>query len=144
MIARTRFLGTLAVAGMFITAPAHAAQLHDAARMGDVEEVERLIEQGADVNAIANNGATALMYASQNGHSEVVGLLLTVGGDVNATDPIGMTALIMASQNGHVEIVSQFRAPDIRQELSRLCRRLCSPQHQPEFGVQGGNVLEVP
>ena len=32
----------------------------------------------------------------------------------------------------------QFRAPDIRQELSRLCRRLCSPQHQPEFGVQGG------
>ena len=30
---------------------------------------------------------------------------------------------------------TKFRAPDIRRELSLLCRRLCRLQHQPEVGV---------
>ncbi len=38
------------------------------------------------------------------------------------------------------ETGGNIRAPDIRQELSLLCRRLCSLRHQPEVGV--GPVLE--
>jgi hypothetical protein len=34
-----------------------------------------LARQGVEVNKTAQNGATALMVASQNGHVDVVGLL---------------------------------------------------------------------
>ena len=37
-------------------------------------------------------------------------------------------------------VIDNFRAPDIRLELSLLCHRLCGLQHQPEFGVGVVNV----
>jgi ankyrin repeat protein len=46
-----------------------------AVRKGDIAEVKRLIEQGADINHVANNGATALYIARQNLHSELIALL---------------------------------------------------------------------
>jgi ankyrin repeat protein len=58
--------------------------LFNAAISGDATTVQALLARGADVNARANNGATALMLASQNGHNEVVQDLLAKGADVNA------------------------------------------------------------
>ena len=84
MVSRTYLLGILAVVGLFITASLHADQLHDAALEGDIEQVDRLIAQGADVNAKNNNGRMALYIASRNGHTETVNLLLSNGADVNA------------------------------------------------------------
>jgi ankyrin repeat protein len=48
------------------------------------EMVEALLTKGADVNAKANNGSTALMAAAQTGHIEIVEALLARGADVNA------------------------------------------------------------
>jgi ankyrin repeat protein len=46
---------------------------------GYQEIVQALLNKGADVNAKANNGVTALMLASQNGHQEVKELLIKAG-----------------------------------------------------------------
>jgi len=46
---------------------------------GNVAEIKRLIEAGADVNAQDNEGYTALMFASKNGHKEIVKLLKEAG-----------------------------------------------------------------
>ncbi len=75
---------------------AQANDLIDAAKEGDLETVQSLIEQGADVNAIDNNGNTALMWASARGHTETVGFLIDKGADVNAVDNDGDTALKIA------------------------------------------------
>lgn len=68
--------------------------LIDAAGKGDIEDVKRLIEDGADVNGIGivlrkekilgEIRGTALIEAIANGHTEIVKLLIDVGAFVNA------------------------------------------------------------
>lgn len=105
MVSRTRLLGTVAIAGMFITAPVHAVQLHEAAEEGDVEQVSQLIAQGADVNAKSDDGWTPLSLASRNGHIEIVRKLLSSRADVKAKNTNMATPLMFASLPGHIEIV---------------------------------------
>jgi len=50
--------------------------LMKAAFRGDLPEVKRLVAKGAEVNAKANNGETALIAALKNGHPEVRELLI--------------------------------------------------------------------
>ena len=52
-----------------------------------------LIEKGADVNAVSNDGETALMYAAQNAKLDVVMLLLKKGANPKLKDKAGKTAL---------------------------------------------------
>ena len=56
-----------------------------------------LIEKGADVNATANDGITALMLAASNAKLDVVQLLLKKGAKPNAKDTNGKTALDYAN-----------------------------------------------
>lgn len=69
-------------------------ELMEAANAGDVEKVQRLIEQGADVNAKNENFRTALMYAAWGGYTEIAKLLIQAGVDINDTNDNGHTALI--------------------------------------------------
>ena len=68
---------------------------------GVTEQVERLLENGAD-------GQTALIWASRNGHTETVEMILRKGVDVNAKDRKGRTALILASESGHALVVEKL------------------------------------
>jgi ankyrin repeat protein len=47
----------------------------NAAIEGNLEDIKRLLEQGADTNARDNDGMTALMYAEDLGYTEIVDLL---------------------------------------------------------------------
>jgi ankyrin repeat protein len=81
----------------------HAGQseaLIDAATRGDLKQIQRLLDGGADVNAKDRSGDTALMRASSKGHLEIVRLLLQKGADVNAKDRWGGTGLERASWGG--------------------------------------------
>ncbi|CAH1798924.1 unnamed protein product [Owenia fusiformis] len=56
-----------------------------------------LLDHGANVNAVNNNGKTALMYAaSVNDSVECVNLLIAHGANIDAKDNDGTTALILA------------------------------------------------
>ena len=57
-----------------------------------------LIEKGADVNAAANDGTTALMMAASNAKLDVVELLLKKGANARAKDANGQTALDYAKK----------------------------------------------
>ena len=50
--------------------------LHEAAAKGDLDEVKRHLENGANVNAKDKYGWTPLHEASNNGHKEVAELLI--------------------------------------------------------------------
>jgi len=88
-----------------------------AVKSGNYAEVERLIEEGVDVNFKDNYGRTVLMYATLSmdetlsidkmlkKHSEIVKLLIDAGADVNAKDNEGVTALMYASLPGRTAIV---------------------------------------
>lgn len=66
-------------------------QLLDAARNGDLNEVKRLLQRGADVNAQDQNGTSALMMAA--GNLDIVKLLVSHGAYINANDNTGRTVL---------------------------------------------------
>ncbi len=92
-------------------ATAKLKTISESTEAGDLAEIERLIEAGADVNLRNCSGVTPLMMASQNGHTEVVNLLLANNADVNAADKTnGVTALWMASHNGHTKVVKLLLA----------------------------------
>ena len=78
--------------------------LHEAAAKGDLEDVKRHLEKGADVNAKDDNGWTPLHEAAWNGHKEVVELLIVKGANVNAMDNDSKTPLGQARTFGHTDI----------------------------------------
>ena len=67
--------------------------LHFAAKAGQLEVVEFLLNDGADVNARTHHDETPLMEAVDHGHDRVAELLLKNKADVNAVTVSGKTAL---------------------------------------------------
>ncbi len=88
---------------------AAAAELHDAARRGDLAAVERLLAGGAQVEATDSGGATPLYVAAGEGHAAVVARLLAGGADPRrpALGPFGSTGtpIHAAIRYGHVKVV---------------------------------------
>ena len=83
--------------------------LHSAAYDGHLKLVKALVEKGADVNVMDEDGRTPLYMASNNGHKEVVVALLHNGANINiATKNSGMTPLMLASMCGHKSIVEEL------------------------------------
>ncbi len=110
-----------------------AGPLGNAAKAGDIAEIERLLNEGADVNesGLASPLFYAIQYkhtdaarllikrgadvnkasawgppiheAAKRGNAEIVGLLLEKGADPSVTAPRGMTPLHSAADGGSVE-----------------------------------------
>jgi hypothetical protein len=83
-----------------------ALLLYDAAGKGQLEDVRRLLDRGADPNVALPLDATPLIFAAARGHIEIVRLLLDRGADPNQSDPGDGNPLIAAAGGGHAEVVS--------------------------------------
>ena len=101
-------LASVASAAPKATDPNHrfpdgSTPLHWAVYEGDVDEVRRLIEAGADVSAENRYGATAMGLAAEVADTEILRLLLDAGADVDSPNPEGQTALMAVARTGNVE-----------------------------------------
>lgn len=76
-----------------------------------IDEVKRLLEDGADVNArTKEDGDTPLHLAAEGGHLEIVRLLLDHGADVNArTRDDNETPLGEAIGNHHADVADLLK-----------------------------------
>ena len=81
--------------------------LYDAARVGDLEQVRLLLEQGSDKNQVGGSfKMTALsVAAAQNDHLAIVQYLVEQGADMEKADNHGWTPLISASSRGCIDVV---------------------------------------
>jgi ankyrin repeat protein len=68
-----------------------------------IDIAKSLIEKGADVNAKAKNGMTALMIAATHNSPSMIGLLMGSGADAGAKNNLGQTATDVAEINGNLE-----------------------------------------
>ena len=74
-----------------------------ACQRGHLECAEALIDAGAAVDMVNNNGRTALMWACTSGHHECAQALIDAGAAVDMVNNNGWTALMFACYFGHHE-----------------------------------------
>lgn len=84
--------------------------LLNAAARGDAREVERLLQNGAEVDARDNQGRTPLLLAAHGNHARVARLLIAAGADVNAKDAIQDSPFLYAGAEGRVGILQMTLA----------------------------------
>jgi RNA polymerase sigma-70 factor (ECF subfamily) len=84
--------------------------LHQAAADGNIEAVERLLDEGEEPDMPNKQGATPLRVATMRGQAEVAKLLIARGADANARDNEGRSHLHVASHFGHRDVVEALLA----------------------------------
>lgn len=87
------------------------------------DHVLLMLKRGADPNARAEGGKTALMYAAERGDTMIVKLLVLNGADLELTHVENTTPLMAAVLN------QQFDAAHM------LLRRGADPDHKDDFGA---------
>ena len=101
-----------------------------AAKVGNFEQLDSMIQTGVNVNVTNSSDDTALIFASEKGHNACVDLLINAGADVNIHGTNGSTGLILAAENGHDECVKSLikagacvneRETDIFQSTALMC-----------------------
>lgn len=84
-----------------------------ACKLGFVDIVQYMLEQGGNVNQVFRNGETPLHVACRSGHVNVVDVLLSAGANVNQPNDRGETPLhaVCSQRTSHdVEIVKKLLA----------------------------------
>lgn len=111
-IAATCVVGAVLLAPYMPTqadlAPEETALLAEWSRIGDPLAVQRMVEQGACVEAVKADGTSALMTAAAEGHLDVVKVLLLHNAKVNATNADGDTPLHFAVRHNHPEVAAHL------------------------------------
>ncbi len=80
-------------------------QLIHYAEQGDTENVLKLLEDGADINATDAHGRTAVLAATYNNKTDTVKALIDKGADINLRDKRLNNVLLYAGAEGLLDIV---------------------------------------
>ena len=141
-----------------VTGVRNSADLRDAAKVGDVALVSRLLDKGSDIESKDNTGETALIWAARQGQTEVVKLLLDRGADIEAKNEDGYTALILSSKSEVVKLLldrgANIEAKDKdgetasskavqwnRQEVIPLLKEACEQRVKSTFSPDAAEEL---
>uniref|UniRef100_A0A8C9NRW3 ClpB family mitochondrial disaggregase n=1 Tax=Serinus canaria TaxID=9135 RepID=A0A8C9NRW3_SERCA len=115
--------------------------LLEAAKINNVSEVKRLLEEGTDVNARHKLGWTALMVAAISRHSSVVKALLTANADPNLGDDFSSVYEIAKEKGLHSLEVLVTREDDFNNRLNiRANFKGCTALH---YAVLADDYLTV-
>ena len=88
---------------------------------GNQQALMQLLNQGADPNARARGGMTALMFAAESGDTLMVQVLVLNGANLEATISEGTTPLMIAVLNGHFQVAHY------------LLQKGANPDHQDDY-----------
>ena len=108
------------------------SRIVELAEKGKIRKLQEAIISGANVNAAALGGTTALMLAAGEGNLEAVNLLLKAKADVNRCDEDGSTALMYALNNPNIVEVLLKAGADINIKDEDGCTAL-------DLARNGGN-----
>lgn len=84
--------------------------LLDAATRGDVEVVQSLLDQGADLESADSRGITPLIAAAYENRLDVAQLLIDAGADVNRKDNTQQSAYLISTSEGYVKLLQMTLA----------------------------------
>ncbi len=76
----------------------------DAAKNDDISSIDALLAQGADIDAVDEEGKTALIWAATRGALQIVEVLLERGANTTIRDQNNKSALHYAIEQGHTPV----------------------------------------
>lgn len=109
------FVGTVLTGAVVMSDGAHADPRQDqalltAASKGETVTVQRLLKEGASIDARDGSGRTALLVATRANKIDAARALIAAGADVNAKDGIQDSAFLYAGAEGRNEILKAILA----------------------------------
>eukprot|EP01100_Stratorugosa_tubuloviscum_P008068 TRINITY_DN3354_c0_g3_i2.p1 TRINITY_DN3354_c0_g3~~TRINITY_DN3354_c0_g3_i2.p1 ORF type:complete len:170 (-),score=73.03 TRINITY_DN3354_c0_g3_i2:81-590(-) len=88
------------------------AEFFDAARLGQLQEIENILEQAKQLNLFielisskGTNNNSVLHMVAANGHHGIIPYLIQCGCDINSKNEHGNTPLHWAALNNHLQTV---------------------------------------
>ena len=102
------FLGAIFIFLIFLP----ASDLHEAAKQGNIAEINRLLDRGVDIEAKDNYGNTPLHYAAHKNRSEAITILLNRGANAKAKSAAGKLPIDIANDNNVEKNYSYWRLHD--------------------------------
>ena len=113
------------IISVFLTAPVCAASeppIITAAKNGQADVVQRLVQSGANLKVTNERGSTDLHFAALKGHTRIVGMLLDAGLDKERFNKPGFTPLMLAAIGSHHETIKLLlnRGANIEAKSMRL------------------------
>ncbi|HXS32105.1 MAG TPA: ankyrin repeat domain-containing protein, partial [Steroidobacteraceae bacterium] len=79
--------------------------LHWRVDADDLDGARKLLQAGADANALTERGISPLSLAIANGNTAMVDLLLKAGANASQQEPSGETLLMRACETGVLPVV---------------------------------------
>ena len=89
--------------------------LHASALFRHLNIVTVLLENGAKIDSVDNQGRTPLHYAAEKGYNVIVKELINKGCDINIKDQRGSTALDLALERDHLLVSETFASLKLSQ-----------------------------
>ncbi|MFB3881900.1 MAG: ankyrin repeat domain-containing protein [Armatimonadota bacterium] len=109
--------------------------LFGAARWGGVALLDRVLQAGADVNAVDDRLSTPLHYAVRSGRLDVTAALISARADVNAVDGDCLTPLHYAAQSAGLAIARALI--DAGADVNAVDDHFSTPLH---YAVRSGQL----
>ena len=99
------FFAVIIAVFLIVTGCASTTPLIKASASGDSLAVQKLINEGANINEPDSKGMTPMIYAASSGNIETVKTLLNKGADINARDnEMGYTPVLWALTYSYFDI----------------------------------------
>jgi len=94
--------------------------LYLASQRGDIEQIERHIKWGSDINTLDKDGYTPLHVAAQKGRIAITRLLLRHGAEINLPDAGGHTPVYYAILSGRSRLADLLLKQGADMDASQL------------------------
>ena len=90
--------------------PKKQVPIIECAGLGQIDAVEKLIKQGADVNEVNQDGDTAILIAAMRNDLPMTKILIAAGSKVQTKDQLGYSPLFWAQTNKNETMVELINA----------------------------------
>ena len=140
MTHRNLFFAFIIAIFLMLAGCATKSSLIQASSKGDYQAVQKLIQNGVNINEADSNGSTPLMHAISEKKVEVAKYLIESGADLKAKNKYGYDALIYAVENRQIEtmklLIDKGADVDSRDIQGNI------PLYPPLYHAIGGRFTE--